>query len=98
MSRNIEVTDHAVVVDGENTPLNDIINAEVSIIQNWNRVIVIMIVALFGPILAMVVSVQVGGSVDWDLAFGPIVLVVTAILGVIGCLIGVAWKTLRGRG
>ena len=92
MGRNIEVTDQAIVIDGQNTPLTNIINAEVITIQDWNRNIVIMIVALIGPILAMVVAVQMGGSVDWDLWFGPILLIVTAVMGVIGCMIGVAWK------
>ena len=92
MSHSIEVTDQAIVIDGANTPLADIVNAEASVVHDWNRVAVILIVALIGPIIVMIAAVQANGSVDWDYWFGPITLVLTCILGLIGCAIGVAWK------
>lgn len=92
MSRSIEINPQTIIIDGINTPINDVIHAEASIVEDWTRVGVILAIALLGPILAMVVLVQMDGSRLLELFFGPVTLVITVVLGLIGCAIGVAWK------
>jgi len=92
MSRSVEITDQAVTINGTNTPINDVINAEAAIIQDWIRVAVIMLVALIGPIAVMVIAVQLDGSRLLGNYFGPITLVGSVVCGLIGCAIGAAWK------
>ncbi|TVR44446.1 MAG: hypothetical protein EA402_07155 [Planctomycetota bacterium] len=92
MPHQIEISDQSIRIDGKLTPLSDVLHAEASIIEDWIRVAVILAVALVAPILVMVAITLADGSAQLGLWFGPITFVITAILGLIGCAIGAAWK------
>lgn len=90
-SPEITLGDQSLVVGGNNIPLDTVINAEASQIEDWARLGVILLVALAGPILAMVIATLAGGSHSLGLWFGPILLIITAGLGLLGGIIGYVW-------
>jgi hypothetical protein len=87
----VTITDDAVVINGTNRPLSEILRAEASEVEDLLRILVLLAVALFAPILVMIVFAVAGGSESLHFWFGPVTLVLTCLFGLIGCGLGIAW-------
>ncbi|TVR18145.1 MAG: hypothetical protein EA401_00040 [Planctomycetota bacterium] len=90
-SPDISLAEQSLVVHGNHIPLDTVIHAEASQIEDWTRLTAILLVALVGPIAAMTIATLTGGSQSLGMWFGPVLFVVTAGLGVLGGVIGYVW-------
>ena len=96
-ANGITVTDEAIVINGSNRPLDRILAAEATQVQDFARNLVFFIVGCAAPILALVAFTQMGLIYSLrenihHMAFGTLILLTVVACGVITGLIGIAWK------
>jgi Family of unknown function (DUF6232) len=92
----IVVTDQAVTIAGRSTTLDQILRAEAYQVEDIPRNLLIFAIGCLAPIAAMIVATQLflvpqpldDGHIYW---FGPLVLVIVVLCGLLAAAIGKFW-------